>query len=158
MESQVTVLQNKPHYGDLDFRRELTRGLLEQQTLKYRNTGGTSAEAGSVGFEPAFLDCNTGRSYRACFANGMPAPVHVLDGLPGELVVARDSSGRITAVKESVIAGFIRYDRFYTRAQAARIVLPAAGGSPLGTSDLEPRSKCAALSFKEESSPSASGT
>ncbi len=102
----------------------LTCRLLKQQTVQYRNTGGTSAEAGSIGFAPAFLDRNTGQVYRACFANGMPAPMHLLDGLPSELVMARDPSGRVTAVNQSVIAGFIRDGRFYTRDQASQMTHP----------------------------------
>jgi hypothetical protein len=54
------------------------------------------------------------------FANGTPAPIHILDGAPEEWVVARDPSGRVIAVKASVIAGFLHQGRFYTRAQAAQ--------------------------------------
>lgn len=94
---------------------------LDQQTAGFLRKGGSSAEVKSAGFQPAFLDHETGRIYRACFANGLPAPMHVLDGFPDELVVARDTSGRITAVKKSMTSGFLRCGRFYTRAEAARI-------------------------------------
>jgi hypothetical protein len=54
------------------------------------------------------------------FANGNPAPIHVLDGLPEDWVIGRDKGGRVMAVKDSVISGFMRQGRFYTRAQAAQ--------------------------------------
>jgi hypothetical protein len=52
----------------------------------------------------------------------------VLDGLPEEWIIERDPSGRVVAVKASVVAGFIYHDRFYTREQAAQV----AGGEPHG--------------------------
>ena len=50
----------------------------------------------------------------------MPAPVHLLDGLPEEVVVARHPCGRVEKVKASVVSGFVREARFYTREEAAR--------------------------------------
>jgi hypothetical protein len=46
----------------------------------------------------------------------------MLDGLPTEWVVKRDPAGRVTAVKGSVVAGFLLGGRFYTREEAARVV------------------------------------
>ena len=100
----------------------LTPGVLKRQTVHYRGKGGTSAEACCVGFAPAFLDCATNTIYRACFANGTPAPMHLLDGLPEELILARDSDGRVVAIKETVVSGFVKDDVFYTRDQAALLV------------------------------------
>ena len=56
------------------------------------------------------------------FVNGTTAPLHILEGLPEAWVVARDASGQVTAVKDSVIAGFLRQGKFYTREQAAQAV------------------------------------
>jgi hypothetical protein len=42
--------------------------------------------------------------------------------------VERDSSGRVMAVKSSVIAGFIYHGRFYTREQAAWAIRGEAHG------------------------------
>jgi hypothetical protein len=53
-------------------------------------------------------------------AGGTPAPVHLLGGLPEEWVIDRDAGGGVCAVKASVVAGFLRGDRFYTREQAVR--------------------------------------
>jgi hypothetical protein len=38
----------------------------------------------------------------------------------GQLVVKRDRAGNTLGVKASVIAGFVRDGRFYTREEAAR--------------------------------------
>ncbi|HHW77237.1 MAG TPA: hypothetical protein GX399_09480 [Xanthomonadaceae bacterium] len=100
----------------------LTARVLRRQNRVFRGTGGVSAENRTQGFAPAFLDTQTGCVYRACFADGRPAPLHLLDGLPSALVVARDAGGRVIAVQPSVLAGFVRNDRFYTRAQAAALV------------------------------------
>lgn len=66
-----------------------------------------------------FLDTQTGAVYRACFADGRPAPMHLLDGLPPAVVATRDTTGRVLALKSSVQAGFLCEERFYTREQAA---------------------------------------
>lgn len=98
----------------------LTRRTLSQQNRHYRGSGGVSEENRTSGFVPAFLDGETGMMYRACFADGRLAPLHILDGLPAHLVVTRDDNGKVRAVKSCVIAGFMRGERFYTREQAAR--------------------------------------
>lgn len=97
----------------------LTSLALRQQNRRFRGTGGVSAENRSLGFAPAFLDTATDQIYRACFADGRPAPMHLLEGLPPSAVAARDAVGRVIALKPTVLAGFVREDRFYTREQAA---------------------------------------
>ena len=86
----------------------------------FQNTGGVSQNNCQCGFKPAFRDSETRRIYRSCFANGHPAPLHLLDGLPDELAPSRNDKGHIAAVRKSVEAGFLRDKCFYTRAQAAR--------------------------------------
>ena len=97
----------------------LSARALRQQNRGFRGTGGVSAENRSLGFAPAFRDTQTGAVYRACFADGRPAPMHLLEGLPPAVVAARDAAGRATAIQPSVRAGFVRDGRFYTREQAA---------------------------------------
>jgi hypothetical protein len=97
----------------------LTTETLRRQNLAFVGTGGISQENRSVGFQPAFHDLASGRSALARFADGSPAPMHLLDGLPEEWVVQRDTTGRVIAIKDTVIAGFLRNGRFYTREQAA---------------------------------------
>ena len=60
---------------------------LERENAAFRDTGGRSEENRDRGFVPAFIDTETETIYRSCFANGLPAPFHSIDGLPGEVVV-----------------------------------------------------------------------
>jgi hypothetical protein len=98
----------------------LSRGTLQSENAKFRGTGGVSQNNRSFGFEPGFLDVATGIAYRSRFGDGSPAPVHVLDGLPGALVTARDTEGRVSGVKATVISGFLRGAQFLTREEAAK--------------------------------------
>ena len=100
----------------------LSPSVFRQQNHQQR-FGSRSQENRHVGFHPAFQDLSTGRTYLSRFADGSPAPFHLLDGLPTGLLTARtskaDGSPLITVLKTSVIVGFVRGQRFYTRAQAA---------------------------------------
>lgn len=100
----------------------LTPETLRRENQCFDKTGGISGNNRDLGFQSAFLDKATGHVYVSRFANGCPAPVHLFDGLPDELVVQRNAEGRITAVKSTVIAGFLRAKRFYTREQAVRLL------------------------------------
>ena len=95
---------------------------LKRQNRSFVGTGGRSQENRSFGFRPGFFDTDTRVVFDSCFADGTPAPVHLLDGLPDEMVVARDSSGRVRAVKASIIAGFVHERCFYTREEAGRLL------------------------------------
>jgi hypothetical protein len=102
---------------------------LVADSKSHRGTGGVSEENEGFGFRPAFLDAGTGIVYRSRFQDGTPAPFHLLDGLPEELVASRNGYGRVAAVKAFLISGFVRLGRFYTRDEAAAVVsqtLPAA--------------------------------
>jgi hypothetical protein len=104
--------------------------VLERETLAFQGTGGVSAESRGLGFRPAFLDRASGILYLARFADGRPAPMHVLDGLPPHLVTCRGETGRVLAVRDSVVAGFQRDGRFYSREEAAAAAASAdAAGS-----------------------------
>lgn len=109
---------NQSNYTNGSLTGELSPQTLQAQNRQFKGTGGVSQENRSSGFIPAFQDTLTGTVYRSCFANGAFAPVHVLDGLPSALVMQRSSSGRVVAVIDSVIAGFLRGGRFYTRNEA----------------------------------------
>lgn len=102
--------------------RAITQPRLERETEAYRGSGGISQENGGYGFRPAFLDTESRRVYPCRFADGRPAPLHLIEGLPDELVAARDGAGRVVGIKATVIAGFVLADRFYTRAEAAAFV------------------------------------
>ncbi len=100
----------------------LTHTVLSAENEIFTGRGGVSRENRCRGFIPAFYDTHSCQAIVSRFANGAPAPLHVLEGLPEEWVVARDKSGRVAAVKDFVIAGFIQHGRFYTREQAAQAV------------------------------------
>jgi hypothetical protein len=97
----------------------ITGAGLRQENRRYRGTGGLSQENRSAGFLPAFRDGETGRSELSRFADGSPAPMHLLDGLPDAWILERDRAGRVVACKSSVVAGFLLGDVFYTRKDAA---------------------------------------
>lgn len=74
-----------------------------------------------VVLQPAFRDTSTGAVYLSRFTDGRPAPVHVWDGLPESAVSKRAPDGRVAALKQTVVAGFSREGRFYTREEAASV-------------------------------------
>lgn len=98
----------------------LSEAALTRENTWFRGTGGRSEENHGAGFRPAFLDAETRIIYASRFVDGMPAPFHLLDGLPDDVVLARHPCGRVAQVKASVVSGFVREARFYTREEAAR--------------------------------------
>ena len=95
---------------------------LRHQNLAFLGTTGISQENQQHGFAPGFYDRATGLIYISRHADGRPASVHILDGLPDELVVARTHSGQVAAIKGTVVAGFVLDGQFYTREQAAHML------------------------------------
>ena len=104
---------------DSSVRTQLTPSALQQENDTFRGSGGISAENQVLGFKPAFYDMETGITHTSKFANGLEAPMHVLDGLPNEVVESRLENGKVTAVKLGIISGFVQNGHFYTREQAA---------------------------------------
>ncbi len=119
MQASVSTGLSAVSYGNESPKAALSTQVLRRQNLAFRGTGGVSSGNRSQGFAPAFLDTDTGSIYLARFADGRPAPMHLLDGLPSELIVSRDAAGHCQAAKRSLIAGFVQAGRFYTREQAA---------------------------------------
>jgi hypothetical protein len=97
----------------------MTHSRLELENVSFAGTGGVSRENRRYGLRPAFMDLETAAVYLARFADGRPAPFHLLDGLPDELVLSRDAAGRVAEIRSSVISGFEQDGRFYTRDEAA---------------------------------------
>jgi hypothetical protein len=81
-----------------------------------------TAESRPFGFQPAFADRETGAIYLSRFADGRPAPCHLLEGLPDKHVLGRRACGRVATLKPSIVSGFVRDGRFYTREEAAALV------------------------------------
>ncbi|WP_290652135.1 hypothetical protein [Aquisalimonas sp.] len=88
----------------------------------FEGTGGESSVCCDHGLVPGFSDEETGCVYRALYRDGSPAPMHVLDGLPDEVVLDRDADGHVMAVKSSLVSGFIFNGCFYTREEAAALI------------------------------------
>lgn len=113
--------------------RLMTQNELQLETLAFAGTGGVSSNSRSSGFHPAFMDTYTQAVYLSRFLNGQPAPFHLLDGLPDDVVVTRGASGRVNTVKPTVVSGFVRDGEFYTRDEAAQRVaeLPIEPSMPI---------------------------
>lgn len=118
----------------------LTSRGLRQQSRLYHGTGGSSSGNRGAGFVPGFVDRETGATYTSSYADGSRAPVHLLDGLPEVVIVRRSRKGKVTAVKGSVLAGFLRDGRFYTREEAARCLADETAAEE-ETAELEPQTK-----------------
>lgn len=102
--------------------RAMTPDQLVGEKTAYRNTGGVSECNRSQGFVPAFMDLDTGLVYISRNSDGTTACCHRVDTLPEAVVLDRRSDGHVESIKSSVVAGFERDGRFFTRDEAARIV------------------------------------
>jgi len=96
----------------------LSAETLVQENIQYLGTGGVSANNRECGFIPAFLDTDSGTVYRSRFADGKPAPIHVLAGLPKNLIETLGKSATCLSIKGTVIPGFMHAEAFYTREEA----------------------------------------
>jgi hypothetical protein len=117
----VSRADGRPTHG-----AAISRRVLQRENGRFRGTGGFSGENRALGFRPAFLDTRTQTVYLSRFANGELAPFHLLDGLPEELVLHRDASGRALAARATLVSGFVFDGCFYDREAAARKVAEAA--------------------------------
>ena len=98
----------------------LSQQLLHKQNIAYAKSGGVSENNRTAGFVPGYLNTHSGVALRSRFADGKPAPIHLLDGLPDTWVLSRDKHGQVLSLKPGVIAGFLRDGILYTREEAAR--------------------------------------
>ena len=108
---------------------------LRQENERFRGTGGVSAANRKHGFLPAFFDTDTGVVYPSRFADGRQAPVHVYEGLPSILFRRHGVGGKPKSLKSSVVSGFVRGQRFYTRDEAAQVLVLS---EPLAVSESNP--------------------
>ena len=74
------------------------------------------------GFQPAFFDFLTQTIHPSVFADGTPAPFHILEGLPSEVVVDRARSGRVVATKATLLVGYERNGFFNAPPTVARAI------------------------------------
>lgn len=103
------------------FFSEPSEQLIQENKIFCHTTGASSGNQ-SYGFTPAFLDFETGVVHLSRFKSGQPAPIHLYDGLPDSVVTQRDPSNKPTAVKSSVISGFVLNAQFYTREQTIEVI------------------------------------
>jgi hypothetical protein len=89
---------------------------------------GVSVYSHASGYVPAFRKAGTCEVRLSAFADGTPAPVHVLEGLPATWVSRHGAAGGALVLANDVEAGFIRDGRFYTLPAAADVVGPGAPG------------------------------
>lgn len=101
--------------------RPMTKDELIRENRKHRGTCGVSHNNRRLGLAPAFRDGNSGRVEIARFADGRPAPMHLIAGAPDEWVIQRDKDGEVAALKETIVAGFFGNGRFFTREEAAAL-------------------------------------
>ena len=74
------------------------------------------------GFLPAFYDKATMSAEVSRFTSGAPAPIHLLDSVPDAWVARRCANGKIVALKETVIAGYMYNGFFFTPEEVALAV------------------------------------
>jgi hypothetical protein len=104
---------------------QMTKISLALETTNYRGTGGVSENNRGLAFQPAFVDRETGTVHLSRYPDGRLAPCHLLDGLPAEVVLARNEQGRVMRVKASLVSGFVHGERFYTRDESAAMLVSA---------------------------------
>lgn len=102
--------------------------LLEEENRRFADTPGISINNRGCGFLPAFHNSKSGYSLVSRFADGCPAPIHVIDGLPEEWLEGRDINGQAIGIRPHIISGFMRNGRFYTREEVSQAVLSQDDG------------------------------
>jgi hypothetical protein len=108
-------------------RHTLTKSTLALESANYRGTRDVSESNRGADFQPAFVDRQSGTVHLSRFPDGRRAPCHLLEGLPDELVIARDERGRVTRVKDSVVPGFVHGGCFYPRNEAVAMLVSVSG-------------------------------
>ena len=92
----------------------LSQSQVNQQYYNYQQSGSAIFSDAAFGFMPAFMDIITEEIHLSTHDDGMPAVLHVLDGLPLSWIDAWGEDGRADSVRTGVIAGFMRAGHFYT--------------------------------------------
>ncbi|KAA1171001.1 hypothetical protein FWJ25_17615 [Marinobacter salinexigens] len=100
---------------------------LQEENRLFAGTGGISEGNAHACFMPAFKDARTGQVELSRYRDGRPAPFHLIDGLPEEWVINRDPKGHAVAIQSSIVSGFVRLGRFFTRQEASEFVDQMAG-------------------------------
>jgi len=120
-EQKQAVVDSQSSYEDdreRRFDRVMTQQSLHDENVLYAGTFGLSQNNRSCGFVPGYLHATTGVYVISRFADGSPAPVHLLDGLPESWIEERGKGGHVTKTCPGIVPGFLLDGRFYTREEA----------------------------------------
>ena len=120
-EQQKAVVESLPsHEDDCDCRFDgvVTQQSLDDENVRYAGTLGRSQNNRCCGFVPGYLHTTTGVYVISRFADGSPAPLHLLDGLPESWIEERGQDGHVIRTCPGIVSGFLRDGRFYTREEA----------------------------------------
>lgn len=90
-----------------------------RESEPYNGTCGESVVACQHKFLPAFCNREDGRIELARLPNGKPAPMHLIAKLPKVWAARCDGKGNVLELIDSIVAGFVKNGRFYTREEAA---------------------------------------
>lgn len=101
---------------------EFTVLQLKQQSDHFKGTAGSSEKTYCLGFRPAFLDSESNEIHLCRFADGRLANLHVLDGLPENVIIRRDTHGKPAAIKASLVSGFEKDGMFFTREECMKLL------------------------------------
>ena len=99
--------------------RPITKESLRVESAPYKGSCGDSATARNKRFLPAFKNTENGQVQLARLPNGQVAPMHLISYLPPSWAARRDTDGTVLELVGSVVAGFVRDGRFYTREEAS---------------------------------------
>lgn len=104
--------------------RTYTQNRLRRENRQFADSGGRSGDlkcctSTNRTFVPAFRNDATGEVALSRLLDGRIAPIHLIINLPAAWAIARNARGQISAVCDSVVAGFVRDGQFFTRAEAA---------------------------------------
>jgi hypothetical protein len=86
----------------------VTSSSFKVESNRYRRTYVATQNNWCHGFQSAFIDRETNRVYLLRFADGRLAPFHLLDGLPSDLVMARNGQRHVPGASPDAVLQAIR--------------------------------------------------
>ncbi len=119
---QLITATAEPQQRERSRRRQgaLTELSLRDENVLFEHSKGIRRNNDHQGFVPGFRLSATGELAVSRYADGSPAPIHMLDGLPEDWIGGRDTEGHVTSTRPGVVSGFIREGRFFTREEVVR--------------------------------------
>lgn len=91
--------------------------------LPYNNAGLLDLTEIATGFSPAFRNLINDETHLSTTDEGVIAPEHRIDNLPIEWVSEWAPNGYAKSLIPTVVAGYIRADRFFTLAEIMKMPL-----------------------------------